>query len=217
PRSRTTWRRSAACCRTWISEPSPALSTRRVAERSITSVPAPSAMLSSSSAAARRKAARASSPSVTGAAMTRSAVFAGSMITTVWYHGPGSKGEYSRNEARLVDRASLTALSKGLGLGNVGGLKAFRAFPHLELDVVVFLQRPEPVRLDGRIVDKNIGAAVALDETEAFRVIEPLDPAGDAGHTFTRSLYEDRVKKPRRLYQPIRKASTPPNALRERP
>src|SRR6266568_4958584 len=69
PRRHTVWRRSAALRWISIKAPSPALSTERVPDRSITRRPAPSASWSSTSPEARRNAVRDSRSSRSGAAI----------------------------------------------------------------------------------------------------------------------------------------------------
>src|SRR5688572_2902412 len=93
------------------------------------------------------------------------------------------QGDTGKQRGPVVSRASPRTCSRGSDLGDVRRLQALRAFPNFEFDVVVFLQRPEPVCLDGRVVDEHIGSPFTLDEPEALCVVEPLDPAGDAGHT----------------------------------
>ena len=49
------------------------------------------------------------------------------------------------------------------------------SFDNVELDSLAFLQAAEAVRLDRRIVNKNILAILPADEAVALRVIEPLN------------------------------------------
>lgn len=62
------------------------------------------------------------------------------------------------------------------GCLNVRRLLALRALNHLEGHLLTFLQRLEPVHLDGREMRKQILAPfIRRNEPEALRVVEPLD------------------------------------------
>ena len=65
---------------------------------------------------------------------------------------------------------------------NVGGLRTLLSLNDFELDLIAFGERLEAVAGDGAEVDENIGSTLTRDETEAFRVVEPLHGAGDACH-----------------------------------
>src|SRR5438309_870496 len=75
-------------------------------------------------------------------------------------------------------------------------LQALRALHDLELDLLAFRERAEPLRLDGGVVAEDVSAAVVLgDEAEALRIIEPLHGTGDhcssfaePGELFVRTL-----------------------------
>src|SRR5204863_9938853 len=68
---------------------------------------------------------------------------------------------------------------EGLDLGDVSGLRTFGAVNDLEFHRLTFLERTEPVALNGRVVDEDVTASVALDEPVTFGVVEPLDLACD--------------------------------------
>src|SRR5262249_99200 len=68
-------------------------------------------------------------------------------------------------------------------LGNVTGLRPFRTVDDLELDPLAFFQRPEPGALNSGEGHEPVFAPLALDETVALRVVEPLDLARDAHRT----------------------------------
>ena len=53
--------------------------------------------------------------------------------------------------------------------------QAFRPLGYRELDALALVERLVSVRLDGRIVDKDIVAALASYEPVAFGRIEPLN------------------------------------------
>src|SRR5687767_9185229 len=67
-----------------------------------------------------------------------------------------------------------------LDFGDVAGLRALRSVNDLELHCLTFLERPESIALNGRVVHEDIAASVALDETVPLGVVEPLDLACDA-------------------------------------
>ena len=54
------------------------------------------------------------------------------------------------------------------------GLPAFRAFDHIELYLLTFLQAAESTRLNSREVYEYILTVLAADKSIAFGVIEPL-------------------------------------------
>src|SRR5262249_4709371 len=86
------------------------------------------------------------------------------------------------------------AISEGnLDLGNVAGLRAFGTVNDLELHCLAFLERPEPVALNGRVVHEDVAASVALDETVPLGVVEPLDLACDAHRSSLRAVTRSRV------------------------
>lgn len=60
--------------------------------------------------------------------------------------------------------------------GDIGRLLAFGALHHVELHLLAFLERFEPIHLDRAEVRKQIFSAVIWsDEPKAFCVVEPLD------------------------------------------
>ena len=67
-----------------------------------------------------------------------------------------------------------------LDLGNVAGLRALGSVNDLELHCLAFLERPEAVALNRRVVHEDVTASVALDESVPLGVVEPLDLACDA-------------------------------------
>src|SRR5882762_8315267 len=79
-----------------------------------------------------------------------------------------------------------SAISHGqaLDLGHVAGLWALRTVDDLELYRLAFLERTEPVALNGRVVHEDITASVALDEPVTLGVVEPLDLACNAHRSF---------------------------------
>lgn len=67
-----------------------------------------------------------------------------------------------------------------LQLGNVSGLRPFLAFDDFEFDLVTLLQALVAFGTDRAVMNKNIGAILAPDETKSFCIIEPLDRSLDA-------------------------------------
>ena len=57
---------------------------------------------------------------------------------------------------------------------NVLGLKALRAFSHIEFNGLTFLKAPEPIRLNRREMYKDISAVLTADKAESFRIVKPL-------------------------------------------
>src|SRR2546429_3590577 len=53
-------------------------------------------------------------------------------------------------------------------------LKAFRAFDHIELYPLTFLQATETVAPDGREMHENIFASLPADKAEALGVVKPF-------------------------------------------
>src|SRR6185436_5225947 len=72
------------------------------------------------------------------------------------------------------------ALGQGLDLGDVAGLRALGAVDNFELHRLTFFERTEAVALNGRVVDEDVRASVAFDESVPLGVVEPLDLACDA-------------------------------------
>ena len=117
---------------------------------------------------------------------------------------------------------SATSHVEGLDLSDVAGLWAFGAVNDLEFHRLTFLERPEPVALNGRVVDEDVTASVALDEPVTFCVVEPLDLACDTHRSlpaccdarerrFTEkreSKKKSRILRPFPLRRQVRPAST---------
>src|SRR5438552_3159466 len=66
-----------------------------------------------------------------------------------------------------------------LGLRDVPRLRALRTVDDLELDRLTLFQGPETVATDRGVVDEHVAATLALNETVALGVVEPLDLACD--------------------------------------
>src|SRR3954468_2679838 len=65
--------------------------------------------------------------------------------------------------------------SRSPDLAHVRGLRPLGALLEFEFHLLAFRQAPEPLRLDGGVVDEHVLAAVVRrDESEALRIIEPL-------------------------------------------
>ena len=62
----------------------------------------------------------------------------------------------------------------GLQNLNVFGLPSLGAALHFEADRLTFLQRTEPVRLNGRKMNEYIFAILPGDETKTFGIVKPL-------------------------------------------
>src|SRR5882757_5713186 len=72
------------------------------------------------------------------------------------------------------------APQRGLArFGDVPGLRSLRTIDDLEFDLLAFLERAESRALNRREVHEDVITALALDESVALRVVEPLDLAGD--------------------------------------
>jgi hypothetical protein len=92
-----------------------------------------------------------------------------------------AKGEPRRGLARfrpgfLYDLSDLIEASDGISLGS------FLALNDVELDVVAFFEALISVKLNCRVVDEDIGAVFAPDESVAFCVIKPFDLAFISSH-----------------------------------
>src|SRR5262245_18380199 len=81
------------------------------------------------------------------------------------------------NEERAHHSSLIPLTYPGSDFGNVAGLRALRTVNDLELHRLALLERAETVALNGRVVDEDVGASVALDESIPLRVVEPLDLA----------------------------------------
>src|SRR4051812_10281162 len=64
-----------------------------------------------------------------------------------------------------------------LGFGDVPRLRTLGTIDDLELDRLTFLERPEAIATDRGIVHEHVAATIALNESVALRVVEPLDLA----------------------------------------
>ncbi len=61
-------------------------------------------------------------------------------------------------------------------------LRAFLPLNYFELDVITLLQAFVTFRLDGAVMDKDIGAVVTANKTEAFGVVEPFNFTFNSRH-----------------------------------
>ena len=57
---------------------------------------------------------------------------------------------------------------------NVGRLQALWATGHFKCDGLTVIERPVPLSFDGGEMDKNVLAALALDESKTLTPVEPL-------------------------------------------
>ncbi len=57
------------------------------------------------------------------------------------------------------------------------GLGAFGSLDDVELDLIAFFEALVALELDGAVVDEDIGAALAAEESVALCVVEPLHGA----------------------------------------
>src|SRR5689334_22028515 len=91
-----------------------------------------------------------------------------------------------------------------LGLGDVPCLRTLRTVDDLELDRLTLFQRPEAVATDRGVVHEHVAATLALDETVALSVVEPLDLACNAhrSSSLCATLYFGHKKRPRVLARP---------------
>src|SRR5882762_9683079 len=106
---------------------------------------------------------------------------------------------------------------KGLDLRDVAGLRTFRTVDDLELYSLAFLERTEPVALNGRVVHENVTASVTLDEPVALGVVEPFDLACDTHRSssllaVTRARVIEQKKRPRYAAFPFRRQARPASA-----
>src|SRR5262245_38265592 len=60
-------------------------------------------------------------------------------------------------------------------LGHGFGLGAFRSLHDLELHAVALIQRAEPAALDGRVMDKYVGAIILGNKPIPLLIVEPFD------------------------------------------
>src|SRR6478672_8063327 len=105
-----------------------------------------------------------------------------------------------------------------LDLSDVAGLRALGAVDDFELYRLAFLERTEPVALNGGVVHEDVAASVTLDEPVAFGVVEPLDLACDTHRSISCLLgRDDRVfeqkKRPRCAAFPLRRQARPASAV----
>src|SRR3954451_12828806 len=79
-----------------------------------------------------------------------------------------------------------------LGFGDVPRLRPLRAVDDLEFDRLTLFQGPETVATDCRVVDEYVAATLALNETVALGVVEPLDLACNAHRSSSLLAIADR-------------------------
>ena len=79
-----------------------------------------------------------------------------------------------KTDEKRAGRIKIRPAPYGLEASHVRRLEALRTGGHFELDRLAFVQRLVTIRLDGREVDENIFATLALNETKAFTCVEPL-------------------------------------------
>lgn len=79
-----------------------------------------------------------------------------------------------RDEVFLRDRGVTN-----LQLHHVAGLRPFGALFDREFNPVALFQVAEALRLDSRVMHKDIGAIVAGDKAVTFGTVKPLNGAGD--------------------------------------
>ena len=83
--------------------------------------------------------------------------------------GVPGRGEARRRERR---RAGHNVV---LGFGDVPCLRTLWAVNDLEFDRLTLFQGPEAVATDRGVMDEDVAAALAFNETVALGVVEPLD------------------------------------------
>src|SRR3954463_1123562 len=111
-------------------------------------------------------------------------------------------------------RPALPSGSSWLDFGNVAGLRALGTVNDLELDCLAFLERPESIALNRRVVHENVTPSVAFDEPIPFGVVEPLDLACDA-HRSLPACYDatgaslTKKKRPRHAAFSLRRQARP--------
>jgi hypothetical protein len=76
------------------------------------------------------------------------------------------------------------------------GLRPFGALDDLKLDRVTLRERPEPRRVNRRVVDEDISPTVLRDEPKAFLVVKPLD--GTISHGMILLAWDERSLPPHR-------------------
>jgi hypothetical protein len=59
-------------------------------------------------------------------------------------------------------------------LDDVGGLRSFLAFDDFKFHFVAFLQAAIAVACDGGIMNEDVGAVLAADESVTLGIVEPL-------------------------------------------
>src|SRR5690349_24908814 len=88
-------------------------------------------------------------------------------------------------------------------------LRALRTLGYVELDLLVLVEGLVPLRLDRRVVDEDVVAAVLLgDEAEALLGVEPLD--GALSHALVLLLLK-ALRPP--LQRPLQGAGDTPSRL----
>ena len=70
----------------------------------------------------------------------------------------------------------MSAKSGGVWLqfGDVLRLRAFLPLSNFKFNVIAFLKALVAIRLDGAVVDKNIGSVITANKAEALRVVKPF-------------------------------------------
>jgi hypothetical protein len=69
-----------------------------------------------------------------------------------------------------------------LRLGHILCLGAFLPLDYFKFDGITFLKALVPFRLDGAVVNKDIGTIITTDKPEAFSVVEPLNCTFNSRH-----------------------------------
>ena len=79
-----------------------------------------------------------------------------------------------KRKAAFAGRLLFPNFGCGLDAFDVLCLPALRAFYHVELNLLTFLQAAKPVCLDGGEVNKYVLAILAADKTIALGIVKPL-------------------------------------------
>src|SRR4051812_21910102 len=101
---------------------------------------------------------------------TNSSISAVKVLTVSIMAPPSYKKKASAHRARRLSRIGRSGNAR-----DVGGLLAFRAGDHIELDAVALRQDFEAIPLDRGEVDEHVLAPVLLDEPESLALVEPFD------------------------------------------
>jgi hypothetical protein len=89
-----------------------------------------------------------------------------------------------------------------LGLGDVPCLRTFWTVDDLEFDRLTLLQGPEAIATDRGVVNEDVAASFALNESVPFGVVEPLDLACDAHRSLPCLLCDELSSPPLDRVQP---------------